>query len=95
MFAMVFMKLILVAKKALLAYFINSAEMMFVFRTLIWFRMFLYQRMDMGSDFVSFVPITILCGFVVSSIADPSLRNSGTKTIPKSRICQLCTCLFD
>ena len=80
--AIMFMKLTFIARNALLAYLINSAfsKLVMIFGLLkSW-----YISSKILALFSSFAPITILSGFMQSSIALPSFKNSGFTAIPKS-----------
>ena len=76
-----FINVILVAKKAFEAYLINSAALLDVF---IYFAPLEirgeYKFLSILLDFLLFVPITILSGYIKSLIASPSLKNSGLET---------------
>ena len=77
-FAILFMKLIFVARNALDAYFINSAlyksvEITGHFKVL-------YNSLTFAAAISEFEPITILSGSKKSLIACPSRRNSGLLT---------------
>ena len=81
-FAISFIKVIFVAKKAFDAYLINSAALREVFKYCAPLEIKgLYKFFKIRFDFLSLVPITILSGYVKSLIASPSLKNSGFDTI--------------
>ena len=66
------------ARKALEAYFIISALSISVKRTGASLRFKgLYNSFKVSSAFLSVTPQTTLSGLIKSSIADPSLKNSG------------------
>ena len=79
--AISFMKVILVAKNAFAAYLVISAErssmniMGFPWRT-----NGAYNRFSISFAFSDSVPITTRSGFIKSSTATPSLKNSGFET---------------
>ena len=80
-FAISFINVIFVAKKAFEAYFINSAARLDVFKYCAPFEIKgLYKFLKIRFVFLSFDPTTILSGKVKSLIASPSLKNSGLET---------------
>ena len=69
---------IFVAKKALEAYFINSAPLLFVEKNFApFFIKGSYKVSNFFRTFLLFTPTTILSGNLKSLIASPSLKNSG------------------
>ena len=80
-FAISFINVIFVAKKAFDAYFISSAALLDVFKYWAPFEINgEYKFFKILFDFLSLEPTTILSGYVKSLIASPSLRNSGFET---------------
>ena len=74
--------MILVAKKALEAYLINSAPLLEVLKYLLFFLVIgLYKDFNILFAFTLSVPIITLSGLEKSLIASPSLKNSGLETI--------------
>ena len=76
-------KVILVAKKALDAYFINSELLLLTVKNFApLFIIGKYNFSKIGFVFFKlFDPITILSGYLKSLIASPSLKNSGLEII--------------
>ena len=74
-------KEIKVASRALLVYLIISALLREVFTMSV--LKFLYTFSKVSPLFLSNSPMTILSGFIKSSIATPSLKNSGFIHTPK------------
>ena len=81
-FAISFIKLILVAKKALDAYFISSAALLEEeTKAAPLLTIGRYNSLNIFITFLSLAPITTRSGYLKSFIASPSLRNSGLDTI--------------
>src|SRR5688572_15818752 len=82
-----FMNEILVAKNELAAYLVNSAERTSI--KIIGFPLLTYGAYNSFNIFFAFsesVPITILSGFIKSSTANPSRKNSGFETTSNSTL---------
>ena len=80
-----FIKVIFVAKKALEAYLINSAALLFVETNFAPFDINgEYKLFKIFCDLLSFDPTTTLSGYIKSLIASPSLKNSGFDTTEKN-----------
>ena len=81
------MKVIFVAKNAFAAYFVNSADFSSINKIgFPWRTKGLYNSVRTALALSEFVPITTLSGFIKSSTAKPSLKNSGFDTISKSTV---------
>ena len=77
-FAISFIKLIFVAKKAFDAYFISSAALLEQeTKAAPLLTIGRYNSLNIFITFLSFAPTTTLSGYLKSLIASPSLRNSG------------------
>ena len=83
--AISFMNVILVAKNELAAYFVNSADFSSINKIGFPCRTNgLYNCSIIFCAFSDELPITTLSGFIKSSTAKPSLKNSGFETTSKS-----------
>ena len=75
------MKVILVARNELAAYFVNSADFSSIkYIGFPWRTNGLYNSSRIFLAFADSVPITTLSGFKKSETAYPSLKNSGFET---------------
>ena len=80
--AISFMKVIFIAKKELAAYLVSSALFSSIKITgLPWRTKGAYKSLSIFFAFSDEVPITTLSGFIKSSTATPSRKNSGLLTI--------------
>ena len=85
MFAISFMKLILVASIALAAYLVSSAERTSIATMRSWLRLNgAYRRLSLSIAAALSAPMTMRSGRMQSSTAAPSFRNSGLETTSKA-----------